>query len=122
MINIKELCKKYKYSEITFRTLLCRPEFNQFRLPSCSHFTFDNSDNFHKVLKFVLNLKRKKRYVILLFLLCNMQVALCQRYEPVIIYSPTGEPQTVLKGHIKYDNYGVPKSHIQTKRGMRGIR
>ena len=57
-----------------------------------------------------------------LILLFNTQIVLAQHYEPVIIYSPSGEPQTILKGKIIYDNYGVPKSHIQTKRGMHSVR
>jgi len=50
--------------------------------------------------------------ILLLILLFNTQIAWCQHYEPVIIYSPSGEPQTILEGKIIYDNYGVPKSHI----------
>ena len=57
-----------------------------------------------------------------LILLFNTQIVLAQHYEPVIIYSPSGEPQTILKGKINYDNYGVPKSHLQTKTSMPSIR
>lgn len=122
MITLKEICKKYGYSTTHFRTLLCRPEFNQFRIPSNKYFIFDDSDNFHKMLKFALNLRKYKKYIIIFTLLLNTQIAFCQRYEPVIIYSPSGEPQAILKGHIIYDNYGVPKSYIQTKGSMPSLR
>jgi len=109
-IGLKEISKKYGFSEGHFRTLLCRPEFNQFRLPTSSFFVFDDSSNFHKMLKHIINLKTKK-YIILLFLLLNTQIAFCQHYEPVIIYNTLGEPQTILKGKIIYDNFGLPKKY-----------
>ena len=120
MITLKELQQKYNKGSNYFRTLLCRPEFNQFRLEK-HFFVFDNSDNFHKMLKFIINLKSKK-YIILFALLFNAQIAWCQQYEPVIIYSPSGEPQTILKGKIIYDNYGVPKFNTTAKRSMSSIR
>ena len=60
--------------------------------------------------------------ILMLILLLNAQIALCQHYEPVITYSPSGEPQSMLKGYIKYDNYGIPKSYIQTKRSVSSVR
>ena len=109
MIGLEKIIEKYGYTQGYFRTLLCRPEFNQFRLPTNSFFVFDDSDNFHKMLKFIINLKTKK-YIILLFLLLNTQIAFCQRYEPVIIYNQYGEPQSMIKSkiikNIKYTSYG----------------
>ena len=113
MITLKEISKKYGFSEGHFRTLLCRPEFNQFRIDK--FFIFDNSGNFHKMLKYIIKL-------VLFALLLNIQPAWCQHYEPVIIYSPSGEPQTMLKGKIIYDNYGIPKSYIPTKGSVRSVR
>lgn len=60
--------------------------------------------------------------VLVLILLFNTQIAFCQHYEPVIIYNPSGEPQTILKGKTIYDNYGVPKSYIQAKTSVSSIR
>lgn len=108
-IGLKELQEKYNKGSNYFRTLLCRPEFNQFRLPTSSFFVFDDSDNFHKMLKYIINLKTKK-YILLLLLLFNTQIALCQHYEPVIIYNQFGEPQSMIKTkiikNIKYIPYG----------------
>jgi len=50
--------------------------------------------------------------LLLLVLVFNTQIAWCHQYEPVIIYNPLGEPHTILKGKIIYDNYGLPKTHI----------
>ena len=125
MITLKELSKKYNFSEGHFRTLLCRPEFNQFR--GNNFYTMDDSYNFHKMLQHILNIKKNghsdwRMKVVILILLFNTQIAFCHHYEPVIIYSPTGEPQTVLKGKIIYDNYGIPKFNTQTKGSMSSIR
>lgn len=114
MITLKELSKKYGFSEGYFRTLLCRPEFNQFRIDK--FFIFDNSGNFHKMLKYIIKIKKNghsdwRIKLVLFALLLNIQPAWCQHYEPVIIYSPTGEPQTMIKGHIIYSPHGQPKKY-----------
>lgn len=123
VITINELCKKYNKSSNYFRILLCRPEFNQFRVDQNDRkfYVFKDCENFHKMLKFIMNLKTKK-YIIIFALLLNIQIAWGQHYEPIIIYSPSGEPQTIIKGKIIYDNYGVPKSYIQTKTSMSSVR
>ena len=59
--------------------------------------------------------------ILILILLLNTQIALCRQYEPIIIYSQSGEPETILKGRIIYDNYGVPKFNTQTKGSMFSI-
>ena len=128
-IGLKELINKYNRGSNFFRTILCRPEFNQFRLEK-QFFVFDNSKEFILLLEDILKMKdykcknrrRPAILVLLLILLFNTQIAFCHQYEPAIIYSPSGEPQTMIKGKIIYDNYGVPKSHIQTKRGMHSVR
>ena len=125
MIGLDELIKKYNRGTNFFRTILCRPEFNKFRLEK-QFFVFDNSKEFILVLENILKMKdyksknrrRPSIYIILLILLFNTQIALCQHYEPIIIYNQSGEPQTILKGKIIYDNYGVPKFNTKTKRSM----
>lgn len=122
MITLKELCKKYKKSVTYFRTILCRPEFNQFRVGK--KYLFNDDPNLHSMIKFTIKKSelKYKRSIILLFFMLNIQAAYCQRYEPVIIYNQNGKPQTMLKGYIKYDNYGVPKFNLQTKRSMHSLR
>lgn len=110
MIGLKQLSKKYGYSEGHLRVLLCRPEFNQFRIPTNCYYTFEDSKNFHKVLKFIIKLKTRD-YIILLALLFNTQIAWCQHYEPVMIYNQYGEPQVIIRGKITYNNYGLPKKY-----------
>jgi len=108
-IGLKELQEKYNKGSNYFRTLLCRPEFNQFRIDNNQKFfVMDDSNNFHKMLKHVIGIKSKK-YIILLFLLFSANTAFCQHYEPVIIYNQYGEPQSMLKAKIIYNNYGLPK-------------
>ena len=120
MIGLKELCKKYGYGDVHFRTLLCRPEFNQFRVPASSHYVFDDSKNFHKMLAHIIKIKETanmhwtKRTILLLFMVLNIQVAWCQQYQPIIIYNQFGEPQSILKGKINYDN----RTNLPTKRSM----
>lgn len=124
-INLEGLINKYNRGSNFFRTILCRPEFNKFRLEK-QFFVFNNSNEFIDILERILMMrdyKSKNRhnpsiYILLLFFIFNTQLAWCQRYEPIIIYSPLGEPQTVLKGKIYYDNYGVPKFNTQAKRSM----
>lgn len=118
MIKLKELSQQYGYAEGHLRVLLCRSEFNQFRLPCRGYFNFDNSDNFHKMLKFIIKLKQKSNknwhnniVILFMFLLLNCNAAWCQRYEHIIIYSPSGEPQNILRGKIIYNNFGIPKKY-----------
>lgn len=59
MIGLKQLSKKYGYSEGHLRVLLCRPEFNQFRLER-KFFTFNNSKEFIKLLENILMIKDNK--------------------------------------------------------------
>ena len=68
-INLKEISKRYDKSETYFKIILCRPEFNQFRTDI--FFVFDDSVNFHKMLKHIINLKTKK-YKVFLFVLKSL--------------------------------------------------
>ena len=126
-IGLNDLKNRYNRSDNFFRTILCRPEFNKFRLKK-QFFTFKDSKEFILTLEEILKMKdykTKNRWrpaILFLILFFNIQIAWCQHYEPVIIYSPTGELQTMIKGKIIYDNYGVPKSHIQTKGSMSSVR
>jgi hypothetical protein len=117
MITLNKLIEKYGYGENYFRTLLCRPEFNQFRAKK-NFYIMDGSDNFYKVLEHIIKLKKvsnknwRTNYAILfMFVLLNIQPVWCQRYEPVIIYDPYGVPQGMIKTkiikNIKYSIYGL---------------
>jgi hypothetical protein len=115
MITLKELSKKYGFSEGHFRTLLCRPEFNQFR--GNNFYIMDDSYNFHKMLQYILKIKKNghsdwRLKVALLIFLFNIQTAWCQHYEPVIIYNQYGEPQSMIKRHIIYSPHGQPKKYV----------
>ena len=111
MITLNDLCKKYNKSTTYFRTILCRPEFNQFRAEK--KYLFNDDPNLHSMIRFTIRRSelKYKRCIILFFFMLNIQTAYCQHYEPVIIYNQYGEPQTMLRGKIIYNNFGLPKKY-----------
>ena len=63
-ITVKELCTKYNKSISYFTTILCRPEFNQFRITDKSQrggnkYIYNDCINFHKMLVFFLEKKNR---------------------------------------------------------------
>ena len=127
IIGLENLSKKYKFGIGHIRTLLCRPEFNKYRTEK--NFYFNDCEELHEDLKNIINIKRigyakwkYRKIVILLFaLFFNIQSAICQHYEQIIIHNQYGEPQILLKGRIIYDYYGIPKINTKTKRSMSNI-
>ena len=63
MIGLKELQQKYNKGNNYFRTILCRPEFNQFRVDQNDRkfYVFNDCENFHKMFKFYLQNTKKYR-------------------------------------------------------------
>lgn len=65
VITINELCKKYKKSRGFFTTLLCRPEFNKFKVQMIKiKFAFEDCLEFHKIIfNFINNRRRCNKYI-----------------------------------------------------------
>ena len=59
-IDIKQLAERYHKSTTYFRSILCRPEFNQFNISKeMRKFIFKDEPNFHKMLIFFMEKKYK---------------------------------------------------------------
>lgn len=110
ILNAYDLAEKYNKSYSYMVMILCRPEFNQYLAPNSTYkFCYKDCKNLHKMLKYIIT--NKRRYIIILFaLFFNIQFAFCQQYEPIIIYTPYGEPKIMLKGHVIHDSFGLPKN------------
>jgi hypothetical protein len=102
-VTPKELSERYGYGINYYRNILCRPEFNQF-LSGLGKFVYFDSDNFNKMVKFVIKMKenkytnwRKLRVTLVILLIgCSVNA---DQYTTTRIYSPSG----TYYGYIRID-------------------
>lgn len=103
-VTPKELSKRYGYGVNYYRNILCRPEFNQF-LAGGGKYIFFDSDNFNKMLKFVIKMKevkkslgvRKLLTIAILLIGCSVNA---EQYKTTRIYSSSG----TYYGYARLDN------------------
>lgn len=60
VIGLKELSERYTQGTGWLRTILCRGEFNKFRVKGRTYYKFEDSKMFHDALNHVIELRQQK--------------------------------------------------------------